>query len=281
MPAPQASMMQMLAKAKFSSFGLTVPSDWKQPSGDPAGKQYVDSFPPAERTVPPDVAVPPLFLPASLNKYHVDTQKLLNQKFGAYIDGVCSAICSAWSTWQSSAAMTGIMVNAVTASVGQVIGPPWTPLILASAPMATPMELMYSTTVATAVGMGWLSYTATIKIPGLPFYPAFAAFPGPFAPPMPNIPIPVIALTQVTATVGKGYLKTQMVGMLGQPMAPYHKELFESIAEAFETCFLLWQATTMTTNVLGMGPIPTFVPPFVPVGPVVGGMANMLPGGFV
>jgi hypothetical protein len=274
-------MMQTLAKVKFSSFALKVPTDWQQPSGDPAGKHYVDSFPPSERVAVPDVTVPPLFLPASLNKYHVDTQKNLNQKFGGYIDGICSAICSAWSTWQSSAAMTGIMVNAVTASVGQVIGAPWTPLILASAPKATPMETLYSTTVATALGMGWLSYTATIKIPGLPFYPAFAAFPGPFAAPMPNVPVPVIALTQVTATVGAGYLKSQMVAMLGQPTAPFHKELFESIADSFEKCFLMWQGTTMVTNVLGMGPIPSFVPPFVPVGPVVGGMGNMPPGGFV
>jgi hypothetical protein len=37
----------------------------------------------------------------------------------------------------------------------------------------------------------------------------------------------------------------------------------------------------MVTNVLGTGPVPTFAPPYVPVGPVVGGVANMTPGGFV
>jgi hypothetical protein len=37
----------------------------------------------------------------------------------------------------------------------------------------------------------------------------------------------------------------------------------------------------MVTNVLGTGPVPTFAPPYVPVGPVVGGIANMPPGGLI
>jgi len=32
----------------------------------------------------------------------------------------------------------------------------------------------------------------------------------------------------------------------------------------------------MVTNVMGMGPVPAFAPPYVPVGPVVGG--SILPG---
>ena len=71
-----------------------------------------------------------------------------------------------------------------------------------------------------------------------------------------------------------------VIGALGDPMAPHHQQLFESIADAVEKCFQLWQTTTMVTNVLGMGPIPTFAPPVVPAGPVLGGMANMTPGGF-
>jgi hypothetical protein len=162
-----------------------------------------------------------------------------------------------------------------------VAGPPLTPLILASAPKASPNELKYSNAIAQAIGTGWLTYTATIKVPGLPWYPAFAAFPGPVAPPMPNIPVPVAALTQVPVSISKNVLKMQMIGLLGDPMAQHHKELFDCVADAFEKCFNVWQASTMVTNVLGMGPIPTFAPPFVPAGPVLGGIANMPPGGFV
>lgn len=278
MPAPQSSVMKELAKAQFRTFMIKLPLDWRQPQGE-AGKQYVQAFKPSEL-----VAIPPvgrLFIPASVNKYHCDTVKEISGKFESFIDGICGAICQAWSTWQSAATMTGVMIFGPVASVGQLIGPPLLPLIMGSAPKSTPMELRYSLAVATTISTAWLAYTATIKIPGLPWYPAFSAFPGPIAPPMPNIPTPIIALTQAAPLVSKMALKAQMIGNLGDPTALHHMQLFDSIADAFDKCFTIWQVSTQVTNVLGFGPIPTFAPPVVPVGPVVGGTGNMLPGGLV
>lgn len=280
MPAPQASMMQMLAKTLFSANAIKVPANWQQPMGKP-GDQYGKSFKMTEKMVPPDTMVPPLFQPASLNKYHVDTQKKLNQEYGSFIDGICSAICSAWSQWQSTATMSGIIVNAVTAMGGVLVGPPWTPLILASAPKEKPLELAFSTTIANVIGTGWLQWQNTVKVPGLPWYPAFAAFPSPMAPPTPNVPTPLASLINVPVSVSKAALKGQMVGQLGNPNAPYHQELFDCVAGAFEQCFNIWLPATQVTNVLGTGPVPSFAPPFVPVGPVLGGMATMAPGGLV
>jgi hypothetical protein len=279
MPAPQASAMQQFARLKFTSFQIKVPQNWQNPSGDPDAKHYGDAFQASEKTTAP--GAPPLFQPASMNKYHTDTQKMHIDKVGKFIDGICSAICSAWSTWQSAATMVGIMVNGPTASVGQVLGPPWTPLILAQGPKETPMLLKYTNVVANVLGTAWLSYTATIKVPGMPWYPAFAAMPSPVAPPTPNIPCPVVALTQVTASIMPDVMKMQMVGQLADPMAPFHDKLFEAICDGFDKCFKIWQTSTMVTNVLGTGPVPTFAPPYVPVGPVVGGVGTMPPGGFV
>lgn len=281
MPAPQAPAMQSFAKLQFMSFALKLPTQWRQPQGIGAS-QYAQAMVETNSTVGIPLPMPPaLFLPASMTKYHCDTATRISADFTKYIDGICSAICSAWSQWQSMAAMTGVMIMGPTASVGQVVGPPLMPLIMASAPKATPMELKFSNAIATAISNGWMTYTATIKIPSLPWYPAFAAFPGPIAPPMPNIPAPVIALTQVTVAVSKSVLKAQMIGLLGDPLAKHHVELFDSVADAFEKCFQIWQGTTMVTNVLGTGPIPTFAPPVVPMGPVVGGIGNMAPGGLV
>lgn len=277
MPAPQASAMQQLARLKFTSFALKVPKDWKTPSGDPAGKHYNDAFKPGESTTPP--GMPPLFQPASLNKYHVDTQKMHIEKIGAFIDGICSAICSAWGQWQSLATMTGVMIMGPVASVGVLVGPPLMPLIMASAPKASPMELKYSNVIATVIGTAWLTFTATVKIPGMPWYPAFAAVPSPVAPPAPNIPCPFAALTQVPVSISCNMMKMQMVGQLADPMAPFHQELFESICDAFEKSYNLWKVSTMVTNVMGTGPVPTFAPPYVPVGPVMGGVGTMPPGG--
>jgi hypothetical protein len=281
MPAPQASAMQNFARLKFASFQITVPQDWKGPSGYPAAQQYDDAFKPDEKNTAPDTGAPPLFLPASPNKYHTDAQKMHVEKIGTFIDGICSAICSAWGTWQSTATLVGVVISGPVATAGQVVGPPWTPLILASGPKDTPSLMKYTNVVANVLGAAWLAYTATIKVPGMPWYPSFAAVPSPVGPPTPNVPVPLSALTQVTSALDPAALKSQMVGMLADPTAPFHVNLFEAIADAFDKCFKIWQPSTMVTNVLGTGPVPTFAPPFVPVGPVVGGVGTMTPGGFV
>ena len=274
-------MMQQLAKVQFRAASLSLPMKWVTPSGDPAGKHYLDAFDPIDLIRVPKPVPPGLFVAASPNKYHCETAKEISDQFEAYIDGICNAICAAWSQWQMAATIVGVVINAVTATGGQVVGPPLTPLILANAPKATPQETKYSNAIAQAIGTGWQMYTSSIMVPGLPWYPAFAAFPSPVAPPTPNVPAPLMALVQVTVPVSKNVLKGQMIGNLGEPDALHHKELFDCIADAFEKCFQIWQSATMVTNVLGTGPVPTFAPPYVPVGPVVGGVGIMTPGGFV
>ena len=276
MPAPQAAQMQQLARTQFKTFALKLPDKWKEPSGDPAADHYGRDY-----VTAPGSPAPDLFLAANGKKHSSDTAKDISTKIGTYMDGVVSAICSAWSQWQSAATLVGVVINAVTATGGQVVGPPLMPLIMASAPKATPQELKYSNAIATTISNAWLAYTAGIKVKGMPWYPAFAAFPGPVTPPTPNVPCPVIAISSAAAAVGKAALKGQMIGALADPMAQWHKEIFDSIADAFEKCHQIWEPATQVTNVLGTGPVPSFAPPYVPVGPVVGGVGNMTPGGFV
>ena len=194
-----------------------------------------------------------------------------------FLDAISDAICSAWATWQSTATLGGVLINGPTAMGGQIIGPPMTPLILARGPKATKQELSLSTAVSNVIGTAWLSFTATVKVGGLPWYPAFAAFPGPLAPPTPNIPCPFAALIMVATPISASVLKSKMAAFAGAGT----EILCGAIADAFEKSFHIWTVSTMVTNVLGTGPVPTFAPPYVPVGPVVGGIGTMIPGGFV
>ncbi len=120
-----------------------------------------------------------------------------------------------------------------------------------------------------------------MSVPGLPWYPSFAAFPSREAPPTPNVPCPVMALGKPANFVTASALKSRMVSKLQSAEPQWAAELFDAIAFAFERCFQPWLASTIVTNVLGSGPVPTFAPPYVPIGPVVGGTGNMIPGGFV
>ncbi len=280
MPAPQASMMQQFARLKFTSFALSVPTNWQDPSGDPAAKQYGDAFQPSEKATAP--GSPPLFIPASMNKYHTDTQKMLIAKIGSFLDQTCSAICSAWSTWQSTAVLTNVMINGPTASAGMLKGMPLKGIIMAEGAISTPNLEKFTNVIATVIDSAWTEFTATVTVaPPLPWYPAFTMFPGPMAPPMPNIPVPFMQLMQVPVSISAQMMKPQMISQLGDPQAPFAPQIFESICTAFEQCYDLWKAATMVTNVLGTGPVPLYAPPFVPAGPVVMGMGNMTPGGLV
>ena len=57
--------------------------------------------------------------------------------------------------------------------------------------------------------------------------------------------------------------------------------MFDALAQAFGTVFQMFKTTTIVQNVLGTGPVPTFAPPFVPVGPVLAGTVIPTPGVFV
>lgn len=278
MPAPQASAFQQLARAKFTSFNLTVPTNWKDPQGA-AGDHYSRAFKPEERSTAP--GMPPLFQAASPNKYHTDTQKMHIGKIGAFIDGVSSAICSAWDKWQKAASMAAVTINGPIAAGGQLVGPPLQPLILASAPKASPQEAKFSNVIATVISTSWLTFTATVKVAPMPLYPLFAMMTSPVAPPTPNAPIPFAALAQVPVSISCMAMKPQMVAQLADPGAPFHAELFESICDAFEKSYNAWKISTQVTKLLGTGPVPTFAPPIVPAGPVVMGVGTMAPGGLV
>jgi len=269
MPAPQGSMLANLTKLQFTAQGNTLPMDWQD-----QGDQYDQGFDPSELTVAPN---PPdcLFQAATLNKYHVDTAKDAGDKLATYIDGICDAICSGIGNWMSSCAVAGVIINGPVGVMvpGNLTGPPLAGFILPSAPMATAQEIAYSNAIANAFGTAWLSWSSLLM--GQLPYPAFAAVPSPVAPPAPNVPMPLIAFSsggevQLSASM----LKMAMDANFGDPTALHASNLFDALSKAFAQVFITFKSSTMIQNVMGTGPVPVFAPPFVPVGPVVGGVGN-------
>ena len=266
-------MLAQLAKINFMSKGINLPMEWSQP-----GEQYSDAFKPSEITAAPNSPMN-LFRDATLNKYHVDTAKNVGDQYEKYIDGICGAICDAIDKWMKMTMITSALINGPVGMVlpGSFVGPPLMPLILATAPKNTPQEMKYSNAIASALGTLWQVWQTGLM--GTLMYPAFAAFPGPMAPPMPNVPLPLIAFSSPGESgLSPSTLKITMDANLADPKAQHASDLFDAIAKAFNTVFQVFKASTMVQNVLGMGPIPTFVPPFVPVGPVLMGTVIPTPG---
>jgi hypothetical protein len=274
MPAPQKAQFAEPAKLLLKAKVIGLPVGWSTPSGN----QYRDAFALSELVTAPDPAS--LFLAKSPNKYHVDTQKEVGKGFADFIDKICGAICSAIDQWMKMTSVAGMIINGPVGVVapGNVVGPPLFPFIMANgAPVNTPQLLKYSKAVGQAFGTAWQTWQSGLT--GQLMYPPFAAFPGPMAPPTPNIPMPLVAFASPgEAMLSPGTLKSTMIANLGDPDALHHKELFDAISQAFAIVFPIFKATTLFQNVLGTGPIPTFAPPFVPVGPVVMGTSIPTPG---
>jgi hypothetical protein len=278
MPGWVPAQLKQLSKAAFKAHNQQLPVDWQQPTGD-AGKQYVDAFKPHERFAPPDPSK--LFVPATPNKYHVDTVSKISGQFEAYIDGVCDAICSAVDFWRGLAKFKDLKIMAVSAigAPGCLDGPATKPMILAQAPKASANEAKYSKAIATHFSEAFKKWADKVTVPGLPWYPAFAAFPGPMAPPMPNVPTPLIACpSPMMSEMTPNQLKSGFVNKLGDSKAQHHEILFDALGKGIGAVFTTWLPQQQVMNVMGKGSIPTFAPPYVPVGPVVAGDNLPIPG---
>lgn len=283
---PGLSCIKILGHLKFASYGLKLPVDWKQPSGDPDAPQYGDSIPASEKVAVPTV-IPPFFTPHNAHKYHQDSCNKIGQAMKDFHDKAVDGVMFAHNMWKLQAGFQNLKVMAVCAigSPGCLKGPSLEPLIK-NAPMLAPMmgnEGKYRDAVAKGVSDCFKKWQDNVAVPGLPWYPADAAFPGPMAPPVPNIPIPLIACVsgQMTQITMPNMLKDAMVGALDGGLKnddpdKQHVALFDSIATVLSMAFMIWLASQQVMLVMGMGPIPTFAPPYVPVGPVMNG--QNLPG---
>ena len=119
----------------------------------------------------------------------------------------------------------------------------------------------------------WEQWAKNVTIPGLPFYPAFSAFPGPTAPPTPNVPFPLVAMpSSGVAAMTPSALGRKVLANIGTVA---NSQKVKSAVNVFATTLGGWFTSSLgagqVMNVMGSGPIPTFAPPFVPVGPVQNG----------
>lgn len=183
--------------------------------------------------------------------------------------------------WQAQARFRDVLIQGSMAHGGRVAGPSLKTLIKAKMQgRGAPDDA--ADRFAAAVAEPWKLWHEALRVPGLPWYPAFASFPGAKAVPTPNTPTPLAALTSPQAPqLLPPALKARIVAALGalahQPGAALAAEQF---AQRFGTRFAAWQATVMVAGVVGSGPVPSYRPPRVPAGPVVGGSVADTPGGF-
>ncbi len=285
---PGLQFIKILGNLKFLSAGLQLPIDWQAPSGDPGAKQYSDSIKPSEKVAVPQL-IPPWFMPAEPNKYFQDSCDKVGKDFKDLHDTMIDAVGFSHNLWKLQAKFQNLQIMAVSAigSPGCLDGPELESNIKNFPGCAawSGNKGKYRDAVAAGVSKCFKNWQGQVMVPGLPWYPAFAAFPGPMAPPMPNIPTPLIACpsAMMTQIVMPDSMKSEMInafdgGLKQKDKKKQHEALFDAIATVLALAFMMWLPAQQVMLVLGKGPIPTFAPPFVPVGPVMGGDNIAAPG---
>jgi hypothetical protein len=286
---PGISPIKILGNVLFFAKQYKLPTSFQKPQGDPKGKQYGDAFKPADRIAIPQ-CIPPWFMPAEIpNKYYQDSCDKIGNDFKDLHDSMLDAVQYAHTMWKLQAKFQNLQVMSISAigSPGCLDGPELESNIK-NAPMCAAFsgnKGKYRDAVAKGVSKAFKDWQGQVMVPGLPWYPAFAAFPGPMAPPMPNIPTPLITCpsAMMSSIIAPSTMKQNMIdaldgGLKDKDKDKHYEGLFEAIATVLSLAFLLWLPSQQVMLVLGKGPIPSFAPPFVPVGPVVGGDNIAAPG---
>jgi len=203
---PGLSPIKILGNVKFMSNNLKLPT--QKASGDAKGwgeKYFRDrDQEPGEMTGAPRV-IPPWFLPQKPGyKHHQKSCDEIGKAFKDFHDAMIDAVQFAHQMWKLQAKFQNLKVMAIAAmgTPGCLDGPELESLIKQAPSCAafTGNMAKHRDAVATGVSKAFKNWQGQVTVPGLPWYPAFAAFPGPMAPPMPNIPMPLICCVSAKMT---------------------------------------------------------------------------------
>jgi len=279
----QAHQIQLPAKAVVAPGGLSLNT-----AATPAltARPTVGSVKPVKPTVmaagTPMSTPPALFRAATSSLDDIATQKAMHEGYTRLLDGVTLAVGYAWERFRLEARFKDVVIVALHANAGPgcLVGPSLEPHIKSAphvAAWAGPWGGVRDA-VAKSFAASWQDWQSKITVPGLPWYPQFAAFPGPAAPPTPNVPTPLMAcISGGVGSMSAGSLQqglsTRLAGKIN-----YHEEFSEALASMLAVAFTGWLGSQQVSLVMGRGPVPTFAPPYVPVGPVMNGDIVSAPG---
>lgn len=154
---------------------------------------------------------------------------------------------------------------------------------LAQALAAARVPAPVAQALARELGGAWRAWADGFQLNLAGAYPKLAAVPGPVAPPTPAagaFPIARGASTgenRLSAAMLSPRLVSTLRPLVGRDTSGFDRAVTE-LSSWVESSFRDWKQTAQVVGVMGKGPIPSFAPPYVPVGPVVMGDNISAPG---
>lgn len=224
------------------------------------------------------MAVPPgLFRAASNSAADVDNQRQMHDMYNWLFDSLIDAIGQAFEDFRRTAGLVDVKINAAIATGGKLTGPSFEMCLLRAPAVSgwTGWNAGVRDALARGLHNQWHTLCNSVRVPALPWYPTFFAWPSPIAPPTPNVPTPFALLVHDINATSPKHVRDAALAKLRVQME-HAGPFFESLGFAFHAQLQLWKTSQLVSNVFGLGSVPTYAPPYVPTGPVVDG--RILPG---
>jgi len=130
---------------------------------------------------------------------------------------------------------------------------------------------------AKVLATAWNEWAAGFQIHIPKAYPTLAAVPGRFGPPTPVVGAPFLSQgssqgeTSLKASLLANRLTSALQMHATKAPASSLDTATKNLANWVDSSFSEWKAGVKMVGLLGQGPVPTFAPPYVPIGPVVAG----------
>ena len=188
-----------------------------------------------------------------------------------------NAFRGALSKWAADAQILDVVINGPIAAEGRLISGIDLQNEMKNVMSGVPTEVVSAFVGATA--SAHTQWSGSVKVPALPWYPAFATVAFSEAPPTPNVPSPFASLVQDPSGLLPTNLDRAIKTRLGSLAASTGADAAVQAYTAFVgACFTNWISRQQIMLVMGGGPVPTFAPPMVPLAPVVNGRGNQQKG---
>ncbi|MBS2024264.1 MAG: hypothetical protein JST92_17825 [Deltaproteobacteria bacterium] len=279
---PPINPIKILGHAWFMSKQKKLPIKFDS-------KYYKDRYKADMGGAPKQVPIPWFMSAQPGYKPYQETCDKIGKDFADFHDAMVDAVQFSHNMWKLQAKFKDLKVMAVAAigSPGCLDGPELESNIK-NAPMVASFQgnmAKHRDAVAKGVSKCFKDWQKSVSVTGLPWAPAGAAFPGPMMPPIPNVPMPLIAC--IASDLTKVGMKDDMAkamndaldgGLKDKDKDKQYEALHEAIAMTLSLAFLLWLPQQQVMLCMCKGPIPTFAPPVVPVGPVLNGDNLAVPG---
>jgi hypothetical protein len=181
---------------------------------------------------------------------------------------------------QATVRFVGVMVNGsiATGPAGCLVGPGFSGLMAPWLAKLRGEDKAIADAASKGIGSAFDRWQKSVSVPGLLWYPSFAAFAGPVAPSMPNVPCPLIVLKSAPDELTSAASLVQAMKAATRSTSHGAEAVFAKVADELAPKFNMFLAMTMVMGVMGRGPVPSFVAPAPRAGPVVGGTVASTPG---